>query len=395
MFAMNLQIGQLSQKLHSQYHRQPDAARKLQPVVARATQTKPRADPVPDRDEGAPLSEYAAKPVVVVDRNTAARAAKSQLPVNSPEYSAFAKPEYNPYKMSMGLEPLQFEDWIEVDEGYREELVLRNKLLDEQRDVVYASLPIPEADAANKEMLQLLADFLPGRFPQLFRRVGSQLTNLVTDMTWDLDDPELDHLDVCGRLVQEDLCLMAEVEGELRFVSGVVCFPQRWTIGEKVGMNMERIHEPVPRFNQQLGRSVGGFMNRLAPRKPFWRINWAVSDNPDLFQPVAEDLIIQTNGGLVWNGEGITVENAGERLFTRSERETLSRFSETGAILFSIRTYIRPLQTFRQRPNDAARLSQAIRNLPEDIKRYKTMTSTYEPAVEYLDGIVSAAAASC
>ena len=34
---------------------------------------------------------------------------------------------------------------------------------------------------------------------------------------------------------------------------------------------------------------------------------------------------------------------------------------------------------------------QAIRNLPEDIKRYKTMTSTYEPAVAYLDGIVAEA----
>lgn len=59
-----------------------------------------------------------------------------------------------------------------------------------------------QADAANREMLQLLADFLPGRFPQLFHRSGSHLTNLVTDMTWDLDDPKLDHLDVCGRLVQ-------------------------------------------------------------------------------------------------------------------------------------------------------------------------------------------------
>ncbi len=61
-----------------------------------------------------------------------------------------------------------------------------------------------QADAANKEMLVLLADFLPGRFPELFRREGSQLTNLVTQMTWDLDDPDLDHLDVCGRLVQVD-----------------------------------------------------------------------------------------------------------------------------------------------------------------------------------------------
>ena len=62
--------------------------------------------------------------------------------------------------------------------------------------------------------------------------------------------------------------------------------------------------------------------------------------------------------GLIWNGEGVNAENAGERLYTRSERETLSRFPKTGAILFSIRTYIRPLQTFKQRPSDAARLSQ-------------------------------------
>ena len=67
--------------------------------------------------------------------------------------------------------------------------------------------------------------------------------------------------------------------------------------------------------------------------------------------------------GLIWNGEGVSAENAGERLFTRSERETLSRFPKTGAILFSIRTYIRPLQTFQQRPSDAARLSQVTWNL--------------------------------
>ena len=33
---------------------------------------------------------------------------------------------------------------LQVDEGYREEMQLRNKLLDEQRDIVYSSLPIPE-----------------------------------------------------------------------------------------------------------------------------------------------------------------------------------------------------------------------------------------------------------
>ena len=39
---------------------------------------------------------------------------------------------------------------------------------------------------------------------------------------------------------QEDLCLMAEDgEGVLRFVSGAVLFPQRWSLLEKLGMDMQ------------------------------------------------------------------------------------------------------------------------------------------------------------
>ena len=36
--------------------------------------------------------------------------------------------------------------------------------------------------------------------------------------------------------VQEDLCLMlTDAEGVLRFVSGAVLFPQRWSLIEKLG----------------------------------------------------------------------------------------------------------------------------------------------------------------
>ena len=41
---------------------------------------------------------------------------------------------------------------------------------------------------------------------------------------------------ICAPLVQEDLCLMApDAEGVLRFVSGAVLFPQRWSLLEKLG----------------------------------------------------------------------------------------------------------------------------------------------------------------
>ena len=49
--------------------------------------------------------------------------------------------------------------------------------------------------------------------------------------------------------------------------------------------------------------------------------------------------------------EPVTAENAGKRLQTRCERETLSRFPRTGAILFTIRTHMRKLKEFEGRPD--------------------------------------------
>lgn len=49
--------------------------------------------------------------------------------------------------------------------------------------------------------------------------------------------------------------------------------------------------------------------------------------------------------------EPITIQNAGERLQTRCERETLSRFPKTRAILFTIRTHMHKLDTFEDKPH--------------------------------------------
>lgn len=75
----------------------------------------------------------------------------------------------------------------------------------------------------------------------------------------------------------------------------------------------------------------------------------------DKFQPLNEDDIGLVNQGVNINtrwqtGEPITRENAGERLHTRMERETLFRLPKTGAILFTIRTYIKPLGRFANKP---------------------------------------------
>lgn len=51
-------------------------------------------------------------------------------------------------------------------------------------------------------MLELLADFLPKRFPDRFTKDGNVLINHSTGDVWNLADPSLDPLEVSALLVQ-------------------------------------------------------------------------------------------------------------------------------------------------------------------------------------------------
>ncbi len=63
----------------------------------------------------------------------------------------------------------------------------------------------------------------------------------------------------------------------------------------------------------------------------------------------------------------VTDENAGQTLCTRCERETFTRLPRTQAILFTIRTFLRPLHKYAAKPDEAVQLGNALRNLPEDL----------------------------
>ena len=81
---------------------------------------------------------------------------------------------------------------------------------------------------------------------------------------------------------------MMKVDGTLRLVSGAVLFPMRWQLLEKMGMEMRSIHLPIPFYADVIGSAVDRFMDRLKVGKPVWRANWAIVDDPTLFQPLNE-----------------------------------------------------------------------------------------------------------
>jgi hypothetical protein len=301
----------------------------------------------------------------------------AQLPP-APDYSPFRE---GPFKLAMGLQPLDLQDWIEPDARLADELAEKGRLLRERHQEVFAALP--EAMAGSIEVLELLAEHLPTRFPTLYKREGNILHNLVTQQSWDLSQTALHPLDVAGRLVQEDLCLMQQDARTQVYclVGASLCFPTRWRLLEKLGKPLNMIHDPIPGYAEQLASTMDRYFERIKVDKPVWRINWSMIDDPTLFQP--------TGHGRKGLNPDITPENAGEKLWLRMERQTLRRLPRTQDILFTIRVHVRPLWELAARPERAAALAAAMRALPEPMRVYKSLPPFLDAVLAWLDRVAA------
>ncbi|GAB4469083.1 MAG: hypothetical protein OHK0037_27070 [Elainellaceae cyanobacterium] len=282
--------------------------------------------------------------------------------------------------MRLGLRSLSLDDWIEIDDQYVRYLERKRELLGERYADVFAALP--GSEAAQQEVLNLLLEHLPQRFPECFTREGDRLINHLTGETWTLEEWDNCPLDLAGRWVQEDLLvLLPSVDGIYHLVAGSLCFPLYWRLADKLGRPLGQIHAPVPSYDKTLERPMDNLFARLQPDHPGYRFNWSVVDTPELFLGVQRHHPVPAD---------ITAVNAGEHLWIRVERQTLRRLPQSGGVLFTVRTYTYPLAILRQYPEAAAGLVRAIAQIPPEMQRYKSI-APIRPAIEgylqsYLQG---------
>jgi dimethylamine monooxygenase subunit A len=275
-----------------------------------------------------------------------------------------------PEVLNMGLKALDPRDWIEVDGQFAAQLAERRRLLREQRDEVVAALP--GSEAGQREVVGLLLDHLPARFPEIYRRTDGAIENLPTGERFRIDGFE--RIELAGRLVQEDFCLMSAAENGYRLVAGVLCFPSHWRLLDKLGRPLMAIHEPVPGFAERLGPTVDRFFASIRVERPVWRANWALVDTPDLF------LSPEHRGRPV----PVSAEDAGERLWLRVERQTLRRLPRSGDVLFTIHTSVVPLAEALGTPAATKTLAARVRAMPEDLARYKGIAPIRAPLLAWL-----------
>ncbi|CAG8923035.1 unnamed protein product [Penicillium salamii] len=232
----------------------------------------------------------------------------------------------------------------------------------------------------------LRCTYLPERYPSMFEKTPTGISNKVTNETFDITQRPLpeDPMAIAARLVQDDLAIMIErPDGEYYLLGGAVLLAGFWRLSDKFGMRLSEIHTSgdVPQYKSKLEKGMMNFFRRLRPEDPVLRNNYfiQVDDNLPWSHSIGPEDADEVSWGTAEKNRAI------ENHFFRSERQSLRRLPKSGAVVFTIRTYFEPITEVVKEPYVPGRLASAIRSWGDDVSRYKGKEKYQEVLLEYLD----------
>ncbi|KAI5124771.1 hypothetical protein M0805_005405 [Coniferiporia weirii] len=336
------------------------------------------------------------------------------------------------YNITMGIRSMPWEEWIETDNQFSKYHAIRAERILRLKDKVVDTLPprvgIPGGAIAAKELCYELAEYLSRRYPDTYRvtrhapHFGDfgwygegqirQITIIPVGATYDLD--EEDPMKISALLVEDDLALMiGGADGRYYFQAGAIVVPGFWRMVDKIGLPLEEIHTrgAVPQYREKLQNSMARFFSKLPVDKPVIRNNyffqivrpeddsariasidpdeiaWSDSTNgdEDHFEQLTKEPTLEAQQSGKVKFQPPTPTDTVGRIRLRTERQSLRRLPKSGAIVFTIRTYIFQVVDLAQEPGVPGRMASAIRSWPEDVQMYKGERLYGDAILPYLD----------
>jgi hypothetical protein len=219
-----------------------------------------------------------------------------------------------------GTQPLTQGDFLRQDEAFAGQMALRDGLIAQNLGAVHGLMPMAQSAA------QELYDVVLAR---LAKAAGYRMD---TDQVLRPDGvmvplDRLNPLQTLGRLVQEDLCILQPVGPEHVLSGAILCFPASWTLSQKLGRPMGAIHNPVASYTPNMAARVQRMLDAIRPDHGLWRMNYLTYAVPDLHHPLPENAPRPRGPDI-------------DKPFVRCERQCLIRLPTTGAVVFTIHTYL-------------------------------------------------------
>jgi len=290
-------------------------------------------------------------------------------------------PPHTPYDGSsklfaIGLKPLELDRWLEIDDDFGAYLTEKRRLYAELPDKVF----VEEAGTrdAQREVLELVEAHMAACHP---RKLDEARTTDTAGPPTPVDAP----LVAASLLVQDDLILMRRGEDGWRLAAGSLCFPSSWSLTEKFGKPLHRIHDPVPGFGT--GTRPAEVISRMFDNlqgQAVERFNWSIQANDALYHPLSDRQRIARAADRPSNFPDGDI-NA--HAFIRVERQTLRKLPLSRDILFTIRIHLDPLAVLARHPERtriAASFAAQLGELDEAQLDYKGLTADRDRLVAYL-----------
>lgn len=201
-----------------------------------------------------------------------------------------------------GTKAIDLDDWLFRDECFEAQTAYKAQLLRKKRDEVLIALEGSE-------------------------QACEELREMICGATGSKADAQKPLMQI-SQLTQEDWIILQKpnVQQEHVATAGLLCFPASWTLSEKIGKPLTRIHQPVPGYAGDIARRVQRMSDGLQPDRPICRSNLLIYNTPELHHPLKER-------------EHRLVGPEDEH-FVRVERQTLRKLPQSDAIAFGIHTSV-------------------------------------------------------
>ena len=253
-----------------------------------------------------------------------------------------------PFRLTMGLRELDPANWLEC-EGIQSDLKQRAELVRDKREIVFQELP-GHLDAASK-----FAEMITGNLRK-FHEVSFNINK------------ENEHPFIqLSAVIAEDLCLLKKIDGKWVLVAGLVVFPSRWDLREKIGLDIDAIHAPVPGYQGELQPLMSYTFDRISDQRPVWRKNWSLHQSSQLHEP-----------------SYIPQHSLPANYWWRTERQTLTRLPESDYLLFTIRNRAEPLEWIKTDREAASAFAQTLQSINPQMLEYKRIVADRDALVSYL-----------
>lgn len=258
------------------------------------------------------------------------------------------KPVYYPQNTQssikrMNLSLLDTKEWMVVDEDFQQ--FSQHK----QETLCKSYYAMDQSIDAQHELHNILLEHLVNDH-DCYTYNGTDYLEHNTGIGWNTTNKDLYS---SSKWVQEDICILQPVQGEYRLTAASVCSPSSWVLEEKMGKTITEIHSPVPDFDKVVAKRLETFLRALKPENPVMRYNWSYSKNNELSQ--RPDVSVEQNGR-----------------YWRVERQTMRKLPATGAIVFTIRIFIHPIEQLGEQANQD--LTELFSRLPQEELEYKNIS---------------------